>query len=86
MSNSSATPWTVAPQDPVSMGFPRQEYWCGLPFPFLSDLSDPGIEPASPALAVRLFTTEPPGMPMCIYTFQILFHYGLLQDIEYSSH
>jgi len=43
------------------MGFPRQEYWSGLPFPSPRDLSDPGIELASPALAGRLFTTEPPG-------------------------
>ena len=46
------TPWTVAHQAPFSMGFfSRQEYWNGLPFPSLGDLSDPGIEPASPALA-----------------------------------
>ena len=44
-----ATPWTVACQAPLSMGFPRQEYWNGLPFPSPEDLPDPGIEPASPA-------------------------------------
>ena len=44
------TPWTVAYQAPPSMGFSRQEYWSGLPFPFLEDLPDPGIKPASPAL------------------------------------
>ena len=60
MSNSSATPWTVAPQAPLSMVFPRQEYWSGLPFPPPEDLPDPGIEPMSPALADRFFTTEPP--------------------------
>ena len=43
------------------MGFPRQEYWNGLPFPPSGALSDPGIEPMSPALAARFFTTEPPG-------------------------
>ena len=43
------------------MGFPRQEYWSGLAFPFPGDLPDPGIEPACPALAGRFFTTEPPG-------------------------
>ena len=42
-----ATPWTVAHQVPLSMGFFRQEYWSGLPFPPPGDLSDPGIEPAS---------------------------------------
>ena len=45
------------------MGFPRQEYWSGLPLPPPSDLLDPGIEPASPALAGRFSTTEPPGEP-----------------------
>ena len=49
MSNSFATLWTVASQGPLSMGFPRQEYWSGLPFPSLGDLPDPDIEPASPA-------------------------------------
>ena len=48
MSNSFETPWTVALQGPLSMGFPRQEYWSGLPFPPPGDLADPGIEPASP--------------------------------------
>ena len=43
------------------MGFPRQEYWSFLPFPPLGDLSDPEIEPESPALAGRFFTAEPPG-------------------------
>ena len=45
-----ATPWTVTHQAPRSMGFSRQEYWSGLPFPSPGDLSDPGIKPASPAL------------------------------------
>ena len=45
-----ATPWTVACQAPLSMGFSRQEYWSGLPFPSPGDLPDPGIEPGSPAL------------------------------------
>ena len=43
-------PWTVAYQAPLSMGFSRQEYWSGLPFPSPEDLSDPGIEPGYPAL------------------------------------
>ena len=45
-----ATPCTVACQAPLTMGFPRQEYWSGLPFPSPGDLPDPGIELASPAL------------------------------------
>ena len=42
------------------MGFPRQEYWIGLPFPFAGDLPDPGTEPMSPVTAGGFFTTEPP--------------------------
>ena len=57
----SATPWTVAHQAPLSMGFTRQEYWSRLPFPSSGNLPDPGIEPASPSLAGRFFTTEPSG-------------------------
>ena len=56
-----ATPWTIAHQAPLSMGFSRQEYWSRLPFPSPGDLPDPGIKPASPALACGFFTTEPPG-------------------------
>ena len=44
------TPWTVAHQAPLSMGFSRQEYWSGLPFPFPGHVPDPGIEPGSPTL------------------------------------
>ena len=58
------TPWTGICQAPLSMGFPRQKYWSGLPFPFPGNLPDPGIEPTSPALAGRFFTTEPPGKPL----------------------
>ena len=49
----------------MSMGFPRQEYWSGLPFPSLGDLPDPGIKLSlmSPVLAGGFFTTEPPGKP-----------------------
>ena len=57
------TPWTVACQAPLSMAFPRQEYWCGLPFPPPGHLPDPGIEPVSPALAGRFFPTKSPGKP-----------------------
>ena len=52
-------PWTVAHQAPLSMGFSRQEYWSGLPFPSPGELPDPGIEPeslVSPSLAGRFFT------------------------------
>ena len=54
-----ATPWTVAYQAPPSMGFSRQEYWSGLPFPSLGDLPNPGIEPESPALQADALPSEP---------------------------
>ena len=54
------TSWTVAHEAPVPKGFLRQEHWSELPFPSPGDLLDPGIEPASPALAGRFFTAEPP--------------------------
>ena len=66
MFDSDATLWTVAHQVPLSMGFPRQEYWNELPFPPPGDLPDPGIKfmPfASPALAGRFYITESPGKP-----------------------
>ena len=56
-----ATPWTVANGAPPSMGFSRQEYWSGLPFPSPGDLPDPGIEPGSPALQADALPSEPPG-------------------------
>ena len=64
-SNSFATPWTIAQQAPLSMGFCRQEYWNGLPFPSPGDRPNPEIEPISLALAGRFLTTEPPGKPLC---------------------
>ena len=57
------TPRTIARQAPLSMGFSRQEYWSRLPFPPPGNLPDPGIEPASPALAGIFFPTAPPGKP-----------------------
>ena len=56
-----ATPWTVAHQAPGSMGFSRQEYWSGLPFPSPGDLPDPGIKARSPALQADSLPSEPPG-------------------------
>ena len=52
------TPWIVAQQALLSMGFFRQEYWSGLPFPSPGDISDPGIEPRSPALQVDALSSE----------------------------
>ena len=69
------TPWTVAYQAPPSMGFSRQGYWSGLPFPSPGDLPDPGIELGSLALQADASTSEPPGKP--------LFQVKLLND-EYE--
>ena len=55
------TPWTIVCQAPLSVGFTRQEYWSGLPFPSPGDLSDPGTEPGSPELQADSLPTEPPG-------------------------
>ena len=62
------TPWTVAHQAPLSVGFARQEYWSGLLCPPPGDLPDPGTEPTSfmsPALAGRFFPLVLPGNPQC---------------------
>ena len=67
-----ATPWTVACQAPLSMGFSRQEYWSWLPFPLPGDLPDPGVKPMSfspPALGGGFFITSTTGeAPICEYT------------------
>ena len=60
------TPWTVAYQAPLSIGFSRQECWRGLPFPSPGDLPDPGIEPGSPTLQADALPSEPPGKPNVI--------------------
>ena len=57
------TPWTVAYQVPLSVGFSRQEYWNGLPFALPGDLPDPGIEPSSPTLQAVSLLSQPPGNP-----------------------
>ena len=56
-----ATPWTVAYQAPLSMGFSGQKYWSGLPFPSQGDLPNSGTEPESPASQADTLTSEPPG-------------------------
>ena len=65
-----ATPWTVAHQAPLSMGFSRQEHWSGLPFPSPGDLPNPGIKPEFPALQADALSSEPPGKPgsFIVYT------------------
>ena len=58
MSDSFVSSWTIANQAPLSMGFSRQEYWSGLPFPTPGDLPNPGIEPRSPALQADSLPSE----------------------------
>ena len=62
VTSNSATPWTVAHQAPLSLGFPRQEYWSELPFPS-GDLPHPGIKPGSPTLQADSLPSEPAGKP-----------------------
>ena len=66
-----ATPWSVVCQPPLSMGFSRQEYWSGLPFPPPGDLPNPEIKPASPVSAGRFFDPEPLGKFMFSYSFNL---------------
>ena len=81
------TPLTVALQAPLSMGFSRQEYWSGLPFPSPGDQDDPQIKPESPALQAGSLPFEPPGKPTTWIEYQkkppvgkiILFKYQTLQ-------
>ena len=78
-----ANPWTVADQAPPSMEFSRQEYWSVLPCPSAGDLSNPGINPGSPAFQADTLPSEPPGKPQ-FYTY-LLGYTGLpmwLSSIE----
>ena len=63
-SSSSLSAIRIAYHAPPSMGFSRQEYWSGLPFPSPGDLPNPGIKPRSPALQADALSSEPPGKPM----------------------
>ena len=65
-----ATPWTIAPQAPLSVGFSSQEYWSGLPVPSPEDLPDPGIEPRSPALQADSLLSELQGSSSCLKTLK----------------
>ena len=66
-------PWTVACQAPLFMGFSRQEYWSGLPFPSAGDLPQSGIKPRSPALQKDSLPSEPLGKALYIHSFLSLF-------------
>ena len=75
-------PWTVAYQAPLSMGFFRQEYWSGLPFPSPGDLPDPGMEPGSTALQSDSTLSEPSGKPRSaihtqVYMYRSAIHISL---------
>ena len=61
---NSVSPWTVARQAPLSMGFCRKEYWNGLPFRSPGDLPDPRIKPGSPTMQADSLPSEPPGKPI----------------------
>ena len=74
--SDSATPWAIAHQAPLSIGFSSQEYWSRLPFLFRRDLPNQEIKPVSPVLAGRFFTTEPPGKPQNIFTYIIIYKVG----------
>ena len=84
VSDSLGTPWTVAHQGPLSMGFPRQEYWSGLPFPPSGALPYPGIEPASPILAGRFFTTEPPVCARMLSYFSCIPLFATLWTVAFQ--
>ena len=68
------TPWTVAYQAPLSMGFSWQEYWSRVPFPSPGDLVDPGSEPRFPALQADTLLSEPPGKPLLLLLLLLLKH------------
>ena len=88
LSSSSATPWTIAHQAPLFMGFPRQTYWSGLPFPFPGDLPDQGLNPG--LLYYRQFSafqadsllTEPTGklVYVCVYIYIHTHTYHILPN------
>ena len=75
------TPWTIALQAPLSMGFSRPENWSGLPCPPPGDLPNPGIEAGSPALQADSLPSEPPGKPKNTGVASL----SLLQGIETGS-
>ena len=64
-------PWTVAHQAPLSMGFPRQGYWSGLPFPSPGDLPNAGIKPGSPTLQADTLPSEPPGLAFVLIRYRL---------------
>ena len=80
VSDSSVTPWTAAHQAPLSMGFPRHEYWSGLPFPSPGDLHNPGVKPKSPVLQADSLPQSHQGsigeVCFCFYFWWFVSYYG----------
>ena len=82
--------WTLAHKVPPSMGFSRQEYWSGLPFPSPGDLPNPGIEPRSPTLQADDLTSAPPGKPedgikgMCCAVLSLFSRVRLCNSMDHS--
>ena len=74
-----AIPWTIAHQTPLSMGFPRQEYWSGLQFPSPGDPPDPEIKPGSPASQTDFLPSEPPGKPYVSMYFELKVNLTILK-------
>ena len=85
-----ATPWTVARQASLSMGFSRQEYWSGLPFPSPGDLPDSGIKPGSPAVQADSLLTELQGKPpdsgyFFLIEVQLIYGFFLFLFLRWNS-
>ena len=78
MSNSFVTPWTVARQAPLSMGFLRQKCWSGLPFPSAGDLPSPGIKPTSPALQADSLPLSHLGSHFIYLFYEINFYWSIV--------
>ena len=74
------TPWAVARQAPLSMGFSRQEYWSGLPCPPPGDLPNTGIEPRSSMLQEDSLPSEPLGKPIFLYIYVMVFKFFSIID------
>ena len=85
MSDSSVTPWTVAHQAPLSIAFPKQEYWSGLPSPSPGYLPDPGIKPTSPAWQADSLTLSHPGSPLVMVSELIRESAWMLQYVQISG-
>ena len=82
--SDSVIPWSVTHQAPLSLGFPRQEYWSGLPFPSPGGLPHPGIKPVSPALAGGFFTAELSGKPINIPT-PVITYKKYIKDYKFTT-